>query len=95
MENPGNSRKAMRCYQEVLDLLDRHGLLSERLPYSAALLEEAVFFAYKMRLITQGKVKDYLGLDRDGLKQIINEWNKGDEGNCTCRMARNPFADDS
>jgi len=95
MEDQGNSRKAMMCYQEVLDLLDRHGLLAERLPYSAALLEEAVFFAYKMRLITQGKVKNYLGLDRAGLKEIINEWNKGDEGNCTCRMARNPFADDS
>jgi len=57
-------------------------------------LEEAVFFAYKMRLITQGRVKQYLALDRVGLKRIINEWNSGDEGNCTCRLARNPFAEE-
>ncbi|MBI4966337.1 MAG: hypothetical protein HY913_23865 [Desulfomonile tiedjei] len=95
MENQGKSPAATSAYKEVLDLLDRHGLLTERLPYSPALLEEAVFFAYKMRLITQGKVKSYLGLDRAALKEMINEWNKGDEGNCTCRMARNPFADDS
>jgi hypothetical protein len=94
MEDRERSRTPITSYKEVLDLLDRHGLLSERLPYSPALLEEAVFFAYKMRLITQGKVKNYLGLDRTQLKQTINEWNKGDEGNCTCRMARNPFADD-
>jgi hypothetical protein len=94
MENRGKSLTAAAAYKEVLDLLDRKGLLIERLPYSPALLEEAVFFAYKMRLITQGRVKNYLGLDRTGLKRIINEWNKGDEGNCTCRMARNPFADD-
>ncbi len=79
-------------YNEILDLLDRRGLLIERLPYSPALLEEAVFLAYKMRLITQGEVKKRLGLDRAGLKKIINEWNGGDEGNCACRMARNPFA---
>ncbi len=94
MQSHGSARTATKAYQEVLDLLDRHGLLIERLPYSPALLEEAVFFAYKMRLITQGKVKNYLGLDKAGLKDIINEWNKGDEGNCTCRMARNPFADE-
>jgi hypothetical protein len=94
MEDRERSRTPIISYKEVLDLLDRHGLLIERLPYSPALLEEAVFFAYKMRLITQGKVKNYLGLDRTQLKQTINEWNKGDEGNCTCRMARNPFADD-
>ncbi|HMK34524.1 MAG TPA: hypothetical protein VK463_05625, partial [Desulfomonilaceae bacterium] len=70
------------------------GLLTERLPFTPALLEEAVFYAYKMRLITQGGVKRYLNLDRSGLKKIINEWNRGDEGNCTCRMARNPFVEE-
>lgn len=94
MEDRERSSTPITSYKEVLDLLERHGLLIERLPYSPALLEEAVFFAYKMRLITQGKVKNYLGLDRAQLKQTINEWNKGDEGNCTCRMARNPFADE-
>jgi len=83
------------AYEKILETLDRHGLLKERLPFTPALLEEAVFFAYKMRLITQGDVKKYLHLDRDGLKTIINEWNSGDEGNCTCRMARNPFADEA
>ncbi len=82
------------AYHEILSLLDRHGLLKERLPFTPGLLEEAVFFAYKMRLITQGKVKTYLSLDREGLKKKINEWNSGDEGNCTCRMARNPFAEE-
>lgn len=82
------------AYSEVLSLLDRHGLLKERLPFTPGLLEEAVFFAYKMRLVTQGKVKTYLNLDREGLKKKINEWNSGDEGNCTCRMARNPFAEE-
>ncbi|MBI5569844.1 MAG: hypothetical protein HY914_07865 [Desulfomonile tiedjei] len=86
--------KMRSSYQEILDLLDRHELLVERLAFSPALLEEAVFFAYKMRLITQGKVKKYLGLDRDALKRTINAWNSGDEGNCTCRLARNPFADE-
>ncbi|HTY25633.1 MAG TPA: hypothetical protein VMC85_21065 [Desulfomonilaceae bacterium] len=85
-ENPKES------YDEILDLLDRHGLLKERFPFTPGLLEEAVFLAYKMRLITQGRVKKYLGLDREGLRRTINEWNSGDEGNCTCRMARNPFA---
>lgn len=82
------------AYNEVLSLLDRHGLLRERLPFTPGLLEEAVFFAYKMRLVTQGKVKTYLGLDREGLRKKINEWNSGDEGNCTCRMARNPFVEE-
>ncbi len=80
-------------YAEIVNLLDRKGLLTERLPYTPALLEEAVFFAYKMRLITPGRVGQYLNLDRAGLKQKINEWNRGDEGNCTCRMARNPFVE--
>jgi hypothetical protein len=82
-------------YQHILGLLDRRGLLTERLPFTQGLLEEAVFFAYKLRLITQGEVKKYLDLDRQGLKKLINEWNSGDEGNCTCRIARNPFAEES
>lgn len=90
----GIPEKLSGSYEEVLDLLDRRGLLNERLPYSPALLEEAVFFAYKMRLITQGGVKRYLQLDRDGLKAVIRKWNNGDEGNCTCRMAVNPFAEE-
>jgi len=83
------------AYEEILNLLDRRGLLAERLPYTPALLEEAVFFAYKMRLITQGGVKKFLALDGPGLRKKIYEWNSGDEGNCTCRMARNPFADET
>jgi hypothetical protein len=84
---------AEKHYADIVNLLDRKGLLTERLPYTPALLEEAVFFAYKMRLISQGAVKQYLNLDRPGLKRKINEWNSGDEGNCTCRMARNPFVE--
>jgi hypothetical protein len=83
-----------RNYQHVLDLLDRNNLLRERLPFTPALLEEAVFFAYKMRLITQGRVGQLLGLTKENLKKKIAEWNSGDEGNCTCRMARNPFVDE-
>jgi hypothetical protein len=94
MDNEGKLQKQEGAYLEILNLLDRQGLLKERLPFTQALLEEAVFFAYKMRLITQGRVKQYLDLDRAGLKKIINEWNSGDEGNCTCRMARNPFAEE-
>jgi hypothetical protein len=82
------------AYKYVLDLLDRNDLLRERLPYTPALLEEAVFFAYKMRFLTQGNVKQLLGLDRGSLTRLIRQWNNGDEGNCTCRLARNPFADD-
>ena len=78
-------------YYRILDVLDRQGLLKERLPFTMGLLEEAVFFAYKMRLITQGDVKKYLQLDRQALRQKINEWNSGDEGNCSCRLARNPL----
>lgn len=88
-----NRDKAQKSYNMIIDLLDRRGLLKERLPFSPGLLEEAVFFAYKMRLITQGEVKNLLDLDRNGLKKIIREWNNGDEGNCTCRMARNPFVE--
>lgn len=91
---PVNSEKAQHSYNLIIDLLDRRGLLKERLPFSPGLLEEAVFFAYKMRLITQGNVKNLLELDRNGLKKIIQEWNNGDEGNCTCRMARNPFVEE-
>jgi hypothetical protein len=92
---PEVSDKFITLYEEVLNLLDVRGLLSHRLPYSPALLEEAVFFAYKMRLITQGGVKKYLHLDSKGLRTIIQKWNSGDEGNCTCRMAINPFAEES
>lgn len=91
---PVNDEKAQHSYNLIIDLLDRRGLLKERLPFSPGLLEEAVFFAYKMRLITQGNVKNLLELDRSGLKKIIQEWNNGDEGNCTCRMARNPFVEE-
>jgi hypothetical protein len=94
MDGQGTSEHQNSAYSEILNLLERQGLLKERLPFTPALLEEAVFFAYKMRLITQGRVKQYLALDRAGLKRIINEWNSGDEGNCTCRMARNPFAEE-
>ncbi|MGB6064254.1 MAG: hypothetical protein WBG50_05575 [Desulfomonilaceae bacterium] len=94
MADTSNSNKQKSAYVDILNLLDGRGLLKERLPFSPALLEEAVFFAYKMRLITQGNVKQYLDLDRTGLKKIINEWNSGDEGNCTCRLARNPFAEE-
>jgi hypothetical protein len=94
MDGQGHSEHQNSAYSEILNLLDRQGLLKERLPFTPALLEEAVFFAYKMRLITQGRVKQYLALDRAGLKRIINEWNSGDEGNCTCRLARNPFAEE-
>ncbi len=82
-------------YEQILGLLDRRGILTERLPFTPGLLEEAVFFAYKLRLITQGEVRKYLDLDRQGLRKLINEWNSGDEGNCTCRIARNPFAEES
>lgn len=92
--NPLKLDRLHRAYDEILNLLDRRGLLKERLPFTPGLLEEAVFFAYKMRLITQGNVKTYLDLDREGLKKIIYEWNSGDEGNCTCRLARNPFAEE-
>jgi len=86
--------KLEASYKEVINLLERHGLLKERLPFTPALLEEATFFVYKMRLINQGGVRRLLNLDREGLKRIINQWNSGDEGNCTCRLARNPFADE-
>lgn len=89
-----DNEKAQNSYRMIIDLLDRKGLLKERLPFSPGLLEEAVFFAYKMRLITQGNVKNLLELDRNGLKKLIYEWNSGDEGNCTCRMARNPFVEE-
>jgi hypothetical protein len=94
MNGQGNSEQQNSAYSEILNLLERQGLLKERLPFTPALLEEAVFFAYKMRLITQGRVRQYLALDRAGLKRIINEWNSGDEGNCSCRLARNPFAEE-
>ncbi len=92
--NPSEKEEKLNSYKQILDLLDRRGLISERLPFTPALLEEAVFFAYKMRLITQGGVKKYLGLESKALRKIINEWNSGDEGNCSCRMGRNPFAAD-
>jgi hypothetical protein len=94
MMSAAKSVNAEAVYEEVLNLLDRRGLLKERLPFTPALLEEAVFFAYKMRLVTQGDVKRCLDLDRVGLKRLMNEWNRGDEGNCTCRMARNPFVEE-
>lgn len=90
-----NTEQDFKAYEFVLNILERRGLLTERLPYTPALLEEAVFFAYKMRLITQGDVKRLLGLDHRGLKNLINAWNRGDEGNCNCRMATNPFASES
>ena len=60
MNGQANSEQQISAYLEILNLLDRQGLLKERLPFTPALLEEAVFFAYKMRLITQGRVKQYL-----------------------------------
>lgn len=88
-------KNLVAAYEEVLNLLERRGLLTERLPYTPAVFEEAVYFAYKMRVITQGGVRNYLDLDRDGLRELINRWNSGDEGNCTCRMASNPFAEET
>lgn len=95
METRQDPEKLKESYELILNLLDRQGILADRLPFTPGLLEEGVFFCYKMRLITQGDVKRILGLDRAGLKKLINEWNSGDEGNCTCRLARNPFADES
>jgi hypothetical protein len=94
MEHVKHPSQKHESYEKVLHILERNDLLRERLPYTDGLLEEAVFFCYKMRLITQGDVKRLLDLDRPALKKLINEWNSGDEGNCTCRLARNPFADD-
>ncbi len=82
-----------RYYDEILNILDLRGVLKERLPFTPGLLEEAVFFAYKMRFITQGDVKKYLSLTREGFRKKIHEWNSGDEGNCACRMARNPLVE--
>ena len=95
METRQDLEERKEAYELVLKLLDRKGLLTDRLPFTQGLLEEGVFFCYKMRLITQGDVKRLLGLDRAGLKKLINEWNSGDEGNCTCRLARNPFAEET
>lgn len=81
------------AYERILDVLDKRGLLIERLPYTPGLLEEAVFFVYKMRFITQGEVRRLLGLDAAEYRKLIQQWNSGDEGNCVCRLARNPFAD--
>ncbi len=94
MDDQRNPEKLKESYEEILNILNRNGLLTERLPFTPGLLEEAVFFCYKMRLISQGQVRRLLGLDRPGLKRMINEWNSGDEGNCTCRLARNPFVDE-
>jgi hypothetical protein len=93
MEIRSENLSLENSYDKILDLLDRRGLLKERLPFSPGLLEEAVFFAYKMRLITQGDVKKYLNLSREELRSKIREWNSGDEGNCSCRMARNPLVE--
>ena len=93
MEIRSENLSLENSYDKMLDLLDRRGLLKERLPFSPGLLEEAVFFAYKMRLITQGDVKKYLNLSREDLRSKIREWNSGDEGNCSCRMARNPLVE--
>ena len=93
MEISSENISLENSYDKILGLLDRRGLLKERLPFSRGLLEEAVFFAYKMRLITQGDVKKYLNLNREELRTKIYEWNSGDEGNCSCRMARNPLVE--
>ena len=95
MNRQADTEKLKASYEKIIEILDRNRLLTERLSFTPGLLEEAVFFCYKMRLITQGDVKRYLDLDRAGLKKIINEWNSGDEGNCTCRLARNPFAEEN
>ncbi len=95
METRQDLEERKEAYGLILNLLDRQGLLTDRPPFTQGLLEEGVFFCYKMRLITQGDVKRFLGLDRAGLKKLINEWNSGDEGNCTCRLARNPFAEET
>ncbi len=94
MNDKRNSEKLKASYDKVLHLLDARGILTERLPFTPGLLEEAVFFCYKLRLITQGDVKRLLDLESKGLRKTINEWNSGDEGNCTCRLARNPFAEE-
>jgi len=94
MNSQDHLEKLEKGYERILTMLDNRGILTERLPFSIGILEEAVFFAYKLRLITQGEVKKFLDLDRGGLRRLINEWNSGDEGNCTCRIARNPFADE-
>ncbi len=83
-----------KSYEMILNLLESRDLLIERLPFTVGLLEEAVFFAYKMRLVTQGQVGKLLYLEKKALRDTINKWNSGDEGNCTCRLARNPFADE-
>jgi hypothetical protein len=90
-----DQNEAKIAYENILNLLEKNNLLTERLPYNQGLLEEALFFCYKMRLITQGHVKKILNLNRTELKKLINEWNKGDEGNCACRLSRNPFANDT
>jgi len=92
---PERLSNPIEAYDAVLNLLDRKGLLTERTSYTPALLEEAIYFAYKMRLITQGDIKRLLGLDRKELKSLMNAWNSGDEGNCTCRLASNPFAEET
>jgi hypothetical protein len=89
-----NQEHGKKSYELILNLLESRGLLIERLPFTAGLLEEAAFFAYKMRLITQGQVRKLLYLDKKALRDTVNKWNSGDEGNCTCRLARNPFADE-
>ncbi|MGC8660502.1 MAG: hypothetical protein ACP5U1_15660, partial [Desulfomonilaceae bacterium] len=93
MENFSGKLSSERFYNEILDILDHRGVLKERLPFTPGLLEEAVFFAYKMRFITQGDVKKYLNLTREESRKKIREWNSGDEGNCACRMARNPLVE--
>ncbi len=94
MGGQGRTHELESSYDEVIRLLERNELLKERLPFTPALLEEATFFAYKMRLLSQGEVKRLLKLDRHNLRKLIQEWNNGDEGNCSCRLARNPFADE-
>ncbi len=43
MADTSNSNKQKSAYVDILNLLDGRGLLKERLPFSPALLEEAVF----------------------------------------------------
>ncbi len=80
--------------EKLRSILIREGLLDKDEEITGKMMEDLTHFAYFMGCITKKEVKWFLDLDERQAKEKIKAWKRWNEGNRSCGLNRNPFAEE-
>ena len=91
MHLPDDSKARL---EELKSILLKKGLLDNDDEIISEMMDDLTHFAYFTGCVTKRDVKRLLGLTDQEAKTKIKSWKVWHEGNRSCGLSRNPFAEE-